>query len=95
MKKLVLVLCLVLIPVAVVAQEASSTQGNTAVSAAAPQQILSPDSSILLRGILQQPIPTWCSNRNNNYCTYGWNAASRCCYATYTQPGAYCEMLCE
>jgi hypothetical protein len=77
------------------AQSLSCTQASTAASPAVIQEILSPVSLSLERGILQQPIPTWCSNRNNNYCTYGWNALSRCCYPTYTQPGAYCDAVCE
>lgn len=41
-----------------------------------------------------QVTPTWCKNRNNSYCTYGWNRVTGCCYATYTAPGADCPSLC-
>lgn len=40
--------------------------------------------------------PSWCTARTSNYCTYnGWNRQTRCCYATYISPGAYCPTICE
>ncbi|MEA2599642.1 MAG: hypothetical protein QOF89_634 [Acidobacteriota bacterium] len=41
------------------------------------------------------PAPSWCTNRNNNYCTYAWDWTTRCCNPSYIEPGAYCPALCE
>jgi hypothetical protein len=41
------------------------------------------------------PVPSWCTNRNDSWCTYGWNWMTRCCYPTYISPGAYCPTICE
>ncbi|MEM8930445.1 MAG: hypothetical protein AAGE94_04690 [Acidobacteriota bacterium] len=38
--------------------------------------------------------PSWCTNRTNQYCTYAWDFASACCYATWIQPGAWCPSIC-
>lgn len=40
--------------------------------------------------------PAWCTAHTSNYCTYnGWNWQTRCCYATFIAPGAYCPTICE
>ena len=100
MRNLVLALCILLVPMAAIAQEPPRAQEslNAAGSPAVTQ-----DSAALLSLILEEEvipasrfdILTWCSNRNNNYCTYGWEWTTRCCYPTYTQPGALCETICE
>ncbi len=41
------------------------------------------------------PVPSWCTNRNNSYCTYSWNWMTRCCNPSYISPGAYCPAICE
>lgn len=41
------------------------------------------------------PVPSWCANRTNSYCTYSWDWMNRCCNATYISPGAYCPSICE
>jgi hypothetical protein len=41
------------------------------------------------------PVPSWCTNRNNNYCTYAWDWMNRCCNPSYIAPGAYCPGICE
>ena len=41
------------------------------------------------------PVPSWCTNRSDSYCTYAWNWGTRCCYPTYVSPGAYCPEICE
>jgi hypothetical protein len=105
MRNLVLTLCILLVPMAAIAQEPCKAQESLDRTAT---PAMTQESAVLLSLILKEEggpvlemeggrfdIPTWCSNRNNNYCTYGWNWMTRCCYPTYTQPGALCETICE
>ena len=104
MKKFVVTLCILLAPMAAVAQEPLRAHENLD-PAGSPD--VAPESPALLALILEQVVipasewkvggrtPAWCSNRTNSYCTYAWDWMSRCCYATYTRPGALCETICE
>ena len=105
MRNLVLALCILLVPMAAIAQEPIRVQESLdrAGTPAVTQESAALLSLILEQEVIPAPewkgpgstIPTWCSNRNNSYCTYGWAWTTRCCYPTYTQPGALCETICE
>jgi hypothetical protein len=41
------------------------------------------------------PVPSWCTNQTNNYCTYTWDWMNRCCNPSYIAPNAYCPSICE
>ena len=45
-------------------------------------------------GLVLSSGPQWCTDRNNQYCSYSWDRANACCRGTAIIWNSYCPDIC-
>ncbi len=98
MKKLLLTLSLLLVPVSLLAQQPAPAPASPEIGATAAQpagSLTAADLERILTPSAEWKIVNPCTRLNTNYCSYTWNPTTGCCIGTVKIPGSFCGNICQ